>query len=234
VPRDPPGVADHRQEVTGRQPFMDGVTHADLLGQQVRVGDRPAKLVAPLGLGTPVDAAVTLDLLWSSIDRPRRVVVEQAIDLFVEDELTDQPAPVGRVAWQVGVLAGEQIFVIDDVAVLEPQEFFSECFCRLAGQLAVQPLQQDLAFRVTRLVCFLRRHLAKLDDILHFSEQRLSIDRVDRLQRPESDLTLLLVRSMARQAIGTEHAIRRAVQVGWLRIWPGLGFICLCIYTLLL
>ena len=68
------------------------------------------------------------------------------------------------------MLAGKKILMINNVAVLEPQQFFRECLRRLAGQLAIQPLQQDLSLSVIRLPGFLGRHLGQLEDLLRFTE----------------------------------------------------------------
>ena len=76
---------------------MDTVTHAHLLGQQIRVGYRPAKLVPTLRLGTPMDAAIALNSLAGSINRPCWVVVEQTIDPLAEDKLADQPPAIQTV-----------------------------------------------------------------------------------------------------------------------------------------
>ena len=112
---------------------MDAVSHANFFRQQVRVGNRPAKFAPALRLGAPVNAAITLNRLFGSVDCPRRVVIKQTIDSLVEDELADHPAAVRSVACQVGVLAGKELLMINNVAVLEPQQFFRECLRRLAG-----------------------------------------------------------------------------------------------------
>ena len=51
VSRDPLGIADHRQQVPRCQALMGGIPNADFLRQQERVSNRPAELVATLGLG---------------------------------------------------------------------------------------------------------------------------------------------------------------------------------------
>ena len=43
---------------------------------------------------------------------------QHALKLRVEDELADQPPPVFGVPGQVGVLTGEQVLVVDVVAVV--------------------------------------------------------------------------------------------------------------------
>ena len=63
MPGDPLGVAHHRQEVSSRKPLLAVVAHADLLGQEERIGDGAAELVAVLGLRAPVDPAVTSDIV---------------------------------------------------------------------------------------------------------------------------------------------------------------------------
>ena len=46
----PLGVADHRQQVTGRQPFLAVVPNTDLLRQEEGIDNGSAKLVSVLGL----------------------------------------------------------------------------------------------------------------------------------------------------------------------------------------
>ena len=64
---------------------------------------------------------------------------------------------------QVGVLAGEQLLVLHHITVLEARQFFFQGLGRVPTQLAIQPLQQNLAFRLGGLLLILGRHVFEVD-----------------------------------------------------------------------
>ena len=97
MPGDPLGIANHGQQMAGRQGFLAVVTDTDLFWQEKGISNCPTELVAALGLGTPVNAAVPGDLIGGTVNSARWFVIEQAIDLLVENKLTDHPASVMRV-----------------------------------------------------------------------------------------------------------------------------------------
>ena len=76
MPGDPLGVADHGQQMTGRQRVLAVVAYADFVRKQEGIRDRPAELVAALGLGAPMDTAVSCDLVGNAVYVSRRLVVE--------------------------------------------------------------------------------------------------------------------------------------------------------------
>ena len=92
--RNPFGVPHHRQKVTGRQTLARTVSDSYFFRQQKRVCDGSAELVSMLGFGAPMNSAVSLDLVCDSVDFAGWAVIEQAIDLLVEDKLTDQPSAI--------------------------------------------------------------------------------------------------------------------------------------------
>ena len=92
------GVADHCQQMTGRQRVIGIVANTDFVREQEWVCYRPAKLVAVFGFGAPMNTAVSRDFLCCAVDTARRLVVEEAVGLFVEDILADHPAPVMSVS----------------------------------------------------------------------------------------------------------------------------------------
>ena len=71
----PLGVADHRKQVTSRQRVIAEVANADLLRQEVGIGDGSTEFVPMLGLRTPMDATIACDRVIFSLDLPLRLVV---------------------------------------------------------------------------------------------------------------------------------------------------------------
>ena len=75
-----------------------------------------------LRLRAPVDTTVTTDSIGGAVDLPRRLVVQQAIGLLAENVLADDPASIVGRRRKIGILAREQILMVDHVAVLKAQE----------------------------------------------------------------------------------------------------------------
>ena len=89
----------------------------------------------------------------------------------------------------------------NDVAVLEPSELLCQCLGGLAGQLAIQPLEQNLSVSFLRLLGLLGWHLGKSDDFLSLAEQLLAIDCVDGLQRVQPKIALLFLGPVTLDAV---------------------------------
>ena len=102
---DPLGVAHHRQQVTGRQRIIAEVANADLLRQEVGIGDRSTEFVAMLGLRAPMDAAIACDRVIVAVNFPPRFVVKQAVHFFTKNKFAHQPTAVCGEPGKVGMLS---------------------------------------------------------------------------------------------------------------------------------
>ena len=218
VPGDPLGVAHHRQKVSSRKPFLAIVTDTDLLGQEEGISDGAAELVAVLGLRAPVDPAVTTNIMCGSVDLPGRLVIQKTIRLLAENILTDHPAAVVGVSREIGILAGEKILMLNDVAEFKPLKFLGERLGRIARQLAVQPLHQDLPFSFAGLLGLLRRHVFKMNRLLGQRIQLLQINRVNCFQFIEPNIPLLFLRPVTGNTAGLHHLQGPVVQLARVQI----------------
>ena len=218
MPGDPLGVAHHRQEVTSRERFLAVVPHTDLLGQKEGISDGAAELVAVLGLRTPVDPAVTSDIVRVSVDFPDRLVIQKTIRLLAENILTDHPATVVGVSREIGMLAGEELLVFKDIAKLKALKLFGERLGRITRQLAVQPLHQDLPFSFAGLLGLLRRHVFKMNRLAGQRIQLLQINRVNCFQFIEPNIPLLFLRTVTGNTVGLHHLQGPVVQLARVQI----------------
>ena len=218
MPGDPLGVAHHRQQVTSRKRFLAVVPNTDLLGQEEGISDGATELVAVLGLRAPVDPAVTTDIVRVSVDFPGRLVIQKTIRLLAKDILADHPATVVGVSREIGMLAGEELLMLNDVAEFKPLKFLGERLGRITRQLAVQPLHQDLAFSFAGLLGLLRRHVFKMNRLLGQSIQLLQINRVNCFQFIEPNIPLLFLRPMTGNTAGLHHLQGLVVQLGRIQI----------------
>ena len=147
---EPLRVAEHDQQVAAVQCVEVVVADAGVIRQQERVGD-------------PDEAAVLLVLAVA----PRQA--EHIHDALVKDLRADQPTARQR----VGLLRGgpraarrEQLFVVDQVAVVRVAQFVGSIRSARCLDLGVEPLAEFDAFLLARLWLVGRRHLLQLH---HFS-----------------------------------------------------------------
>ena len=119
-----------------------------------------------LGLRTPVDPAVTTNIVCGAVDLPGRLVIQQTIRLLAKDILADHPATIVGIGGTIGILAGEEVLMFEDIAKLKALKLLGERLGRITRQLAVQPLHQDLAFSFAWLLGLLRRHVFKMNRLL--------------------------------------------------------------------
>ena len=111
--------------------------------------------------------------------------------------------------------AGEQVFVLDDVAILGALQLLGQPLGRFAGQLAVQPLHEHLPLRFAGvLVGFFGRHLTKVHNLFHQGVEFLLIDWINRLKRIQPNISLLLVRPVAGDAVSLHHLQRPVMEFG--------------------
>ena len=116
------GVGDHRQQVAAGKRGGVVITHTDIAWQQEGVGNALPQVMAAEPFAN-IDAVVADDVHLYAINRSNARMVNQVIDLGIEDELTDQPAAVASEAFQMCILPGEQLVVINVVAKFRPFKF---------------------------------------------------------------------------------------------------------------
>ncbi|MDG2124892.1 MAG: hypothetical protein P8J87_14410 [Verrucomicrobiales bacterium] len=116
------GIGDTRLEA-GLLRRVVLIPHADVRGQQKRIGDALPQAPATKP-HADIDAVITDDGHPFTIDRSFTRMVDELIDRGIEYEIADQPTAFARKSWQVFVFAGEQLVVIDVVTKLRPLQRF--------------------------------------------------------------------------------------------------------------
>lgn len=153
------GVGEHREQMAAVE--GSGVVVADpgVGGEEEGVGEvNSAVVVADDGLALAVDGFVGL-------------VVEELVELGVEDELADEPAPVGGGGGEVGIVAGEELVVIEVVAEVGHAEFVLEFRGVMLTEFGGGPCDKVGAFGLAGLVLFLGGHFLEVELLLDFIEE---------------------------------------------------------------
>ena len=124
------------------------------------------------GIGE-VNAAVVVadDKFTFSINGFEGFVIEEFVELGVEDKFANEPAAIGCEGFEVGVVAGEKLLVIDVVAILGHAKFVLQLRGVVFFKFAGNPRDQFRPLIPGGLVFFRRRHFFKVKLLLHLVEE---------------------------------------------------------------